>query len=86
MQRISSCDGERQGIVRTSKIAEEGDAEEGLTAAGTIGDDRMQKQSQGDVVPDAFTHGSSAQRVRWCERGLQSGDPNHCDTFGVAKV
>jgi predicted metalloprotease len=83
MQRTSSCDGERQGVVRTSKIAEEGDVEEGLTA---IGDDRMQKQTQGYVVPDAFTHGSSAQRVRWCERGLQSGDPNQCDTFGVAKV
>lgn len=62
-------------------ILERGDPEEGLRAAAAIGDDRIQRQSQGYVVPDAFTHGSSAQRVEWFERGLMSGDPDQCDTF-----
>jgi predicted metalloprotease len=62
-------------------ILERGDVEEGLNAAGAIGDDRMQRQAQGYVMPDAFTHGSSAQRVEWFERGLSSGDPEQCDTF-----
>jgi predicted metalloprotease len=62
-------------------ILEEGDVEEGLNAAAAIGDDRIQRQTQGYVVPDAFTHGSSAQRVEWFKRGLMSGDPDQCDTF-----
>jgi len=63
-------------------ILEPGDVEEGLGAAAAIGDDRIQQQSQGYVTPDAFTHGSSADRVEWLRRGLNSGDPNQCDTFG----
>ncbi|MBO9355656.1 hypothetical protein GG851_16855 [Bordetella petrii] len=64
-------------------ILESGDIEEGLNAATAIGDDTLQKQSQGYVVPDAFTHGSSAQRVRWFKRGLDSGDLRQCDTFST---
>ena len=66
---------------RSRGILESGDVEEGLNAAAAIGDDRLQKQAQGYVVPDAFTHGSSAQRVRWFKRGLEQGDPAACDTF-----
>jgi len=71
---------------RARQILEKGDIEEGLTAASAIGDDRLQKQSQGRVVPDAFTHGSSAQRVRWFKRGLENGDPNQCDTFNASQL
>lgn len=60
---------------------EAGDIEEGLNAASAIGDDRLQRKSQGYVVPDSFTHGSSAQRVRWFTTGLRDGDPGQCDTF-----
>ncbi|MDG5499477.1 neutral zinc metallopeptidase [Marinobacter sp. BGYM27] len=60
---------------------EEGDLEEALTAASSIGDDRLQKQGGGQVVPDSFTHGSSEQRVRWFRKGFESGDVNVCDTF-----
>ena len=59
-----------------------GDFEEGLKAASAIGDDRLQKQSQGYVVPESFTHGSSEQRVRWFKRGMDSGRMGDCDTFG----
>lgn len=62
-------------------ILEEGDIEEGLNAASSIGDDRLQKQAQGQVTPDSFTHGSSAQRVRWFKTGFESGDINSCNTF-----
>ena len=65
-------------------LLEPGDAEEGLRAAAAIGDDRLQKQSQGHVVPESFTHGSSAQRVEWLKRGLESGRPEVCDTFSDA--
>lgn len=61
-----------------------GDVEEGMTAAQAIGDDTLQRQSQGRVVPDSFTHGSSAQRQEWLQRGLRSGDPAQCDTFSGA--
>ena len=61
-----------------------GDVEEGMTAANAIGDDTLQRQSQGRIVPDSFTHGSSAQRKAWLQRGLQSGDPAQCDTFSGA--
>jgi predicted metalloprotease len=60
---------------------EQGDVEEGLRAAAAIGDDRLQRRSQGYVVPESFTHGSSEQRQRWLQRGLQSGDMRQCDTF-----
>ncbi|HWU66613.1 MAG TPA: neutral zinc metallopeptidase, partial [Methylophilus sp.] len=63
------------------RILEEGDIEEALRAATAIGDDALQKQAQGYVVPDSFTHGSSAQRVRWFKQGLQSGRVNDCNTF-----
>jgi predicted metalloprotease len=65
-------------------LLEQGDIEEGLNAAAAIGDDRLQRQAQGYVVPDAFTHGSSAQRVRWFRQGLSSGDPKTCNTFAAA--
>ena len=71
---------------RVRNILEEGDVEEGLNAAAAIGDDRIQKQSQGYVVPDAFTHGSSDQRVRWFRRGLKEGDVSQCDTFRAASL
>ena len=61
-----------------------GDVEEGMTAAQAIGDDTLQKQSQGRVVPDSFTHGTSAQRMAWLRKGMDSGDPAQCDTFSGA--
>jgi uncharacterized protein len=66
---------------RLRQVVEPGDIEEALNAAANIGDDRLQKQSRGYVTPDSFTHGSSAQRVRWFRRGFASGDMNSCDTF-----
>jgi len=60
---------------------EPGDVEAGLQAAAAIGDDRLQRMATGHVMPDRFTHGTSAQRVYWFKRGLDSGDPNACDTF-----
>jgi predicted metalloprotease len=67
-------------------IFEPGDIEDALNAASAIGDDRIQRQTQGYVVPDAFTHGSSAQRVRWFKRGYESGDLNQCDTFNAREL
>jgi len=58
-----------------------GDVEEGMTAANAIGDDTLQRESQGNVVPDSFTHGSSAQRMKWLRKGMETGDPAQCDTF-----
>jgi len=66
---------------RFRRILEPGDLEEALRAASAIGDDRIMKQTRGTVVPDAFTHGTSDQRVRWFRRGFETGDPNQCDTF-----
>lgn len=63
---------------------EPGDVQEGMTAAQAIGDDTLQRESQGRVVPDSFTHGTSAQRQAWLKRGLDSGDPAQCDTFSGA--
>jgi uncharacterized protein len=63
-------------------ILEQGDVEEALDAAAAIGDDRIQSSAERGVRPDSFTHGSSAQRVQWFRRGLESGDVNSCDTFG----
>jgi predicted metalloprotease len=62
-------------------LLEFGDVEGAIAAASAIGDDNLQRRSQGYVVPEAFTHGSSEQRVGWFNRGLQSGDPNRCNTF-----
>lgn len=58
-----------------------GDLEEGLTAAQAIGDDTLQKETQGRVVPDSFTHGTSAERMAWLRRGITTADPSQCDTF-----
>jgi predicted metalloprotease len=66
-----------------ARLLEAGDVEEGLNAASAIGDDRLQKQSQGYVVPESFTHGTSAQRVRWFKRGMETGKVNDCDTFST---
>ena len=63
---------------------EPGDADEALRAAAAIGDDRLQRMASGRVMPDRFTHGSSAQRVEWFRRGMTSGDPRACDTFGTS--
>jgi hypothetical protein len=64
-----------------AKILESGDIEEALNAANAIGDDRLQQQSQGHVVPDAFTHGTSQQRMYWFKKGFDTGDPSQGDTF-----
>jgi uncharacterized protein len=66
---------------RSRGLLESGDLEEALGAASAIGDDRIMRQSRGTVVPDAFTHGTSEQRVSWFKRGFESGDINQCDTF-----
>jgi predicted metalloprotease len=65
---------------------EAGDVEEALNTATAIGDDRLQQQGQGAVVPDSFTHGTSAQRVRWFKNGFQAGNPGSCDTFGARQL
>ena len=63
-----------------------GDIAEALSAATAIGDDRLQQQSQGRIVPESFTHGSSEQRVRWFKRGMESGRPQDCDTFSTSAL
>jgi uncharacterized protein len=65
---------------------EPGDIEAALNTASAIGDDRLQRQAQGTVVPDAFTHGTSAQRVRWFRTGFDTGDPDRCDTFAASRL
>ena len=62
------------------------DVEDGLRAASAVGDDTLQRQTTGQVVPDSFTHGTSAQRMRWFHTGVSTGDPAACDTFGAAKL
>ena len=69
-----------------AKILEQGDIATALNAASAIGDDALQKQSRGVVVPDSFTHGSSAQRVRWFQRGLDSGEVAACNTFDAKQL
>lgn len=71
---------------QAKQILEKGDVEEALNAASSIGDDRLQRQAQGYVVPDSFTHGSSAQRVRWFRQGLQTGDIDQCNTFAAENL
>ena len=71
---------------RARNILETGDIAEALRAASMIGDDRLQKQSQGYVVPESFTHGSSKQRMRWFQRGIDSGRPGDCDTFKATRL
>jgi predicted metalloprotease len=70
----------KRGLVDRADIAA------ALNAAAQIGDDRLQKRTQGYVVPEAFTHGSAAQRVQWFQKGLESGDPNQCNTFTAGTV
>jgi uncharacterized protein len=70
----------------TMNQLESGDIAEALNAATAIGDDRLQKQTQGRVVPESFTHGSSEQRVRWFKRGMDSGRPKDCDTFSAGSL
>ena len=67
-------------------ILEPGDLEAALAAATAIGDDRLQQQAQGRIVPESFTHGSSEQRVRWFKRGFETGDINQCNTFKASKL
>jgi len=71
---------------RSRQLLEAGDVEEGLNAASAIGDDRLQHMSQGRVVPDAFTHGSSEQRVRWFRKGMETGSLEACDTFSARQL
>ncbi len=71
---------------RTANLLEQGDIEEGINAAGAVGDDRIMRQSQGYVVPDAFTHGTSDQRVRWFVKGYKSGDISQGDTFSASQL
>jgi uncharacterized protein len=76
----------KPGRAQAGKVElDPGDVEEGLNAAAAIGDDRLQKRSQGRVSPESFTHGTSAQRVTWFRRGMETGDPKACDTFTDAR-
>lgn len=68
-------------LAEEGTILEDGDIEDGLNAASAIGDDRLQQQAQGRVVPESFTHGTSEQRVYWFKRGMESGEIETCDTF-----
>jgi len=68
------------------QILQSGDVEQGMAAASAVGDDTLERQTQGYVVPDSFTHGTSAQRVRWFQQGLRSGDPKACNTFAAGRL
>ena len=72
--------------VQGQNLLEEGDLEEALTAASAVGDDRIQMQSQGYVVPDSFTHGTSEQRKRWFYKGYEAGDLSQWDTFSANEL
>ena len=77
----------RTGAATNGAVAlEAGDIEEGLAAASSVGDDTIQRKTQGRVVPDSFTHGTSEQRMRWFKRGYDSGDPGQCDTFSATTL
>jgi len=76
----------RADAERSGKMIDDKDVDQALAAASAIGDDRLQRQTQGRVVPDSFTHGSSAQRTRWFRSGLDSGDPRKCDTFRAQQL
>ena len=71
---------------RARNILEAGDVEEALNAASAIGDDTLQRRGSGTVVPESFTHGTSAQRQQWFRTGLETGDPDRCDTFSVESL
>ena len=71
---------------KARNILESGDVEEALNAASAIGDDTLQRQSRGTVVPESFTHGTAVQRQRWFRQGLGSGDPDSCDTFNTDSI
>jgi predicted metalloprotease len=71
---------------RMNQVIEPGDIDEALTAASAIGDDKLQMQSEGRVVPDAFTHGTSEQRMRWFMRGFETGDIRQGDTFAATRL
>jgi predicted metalloprotease len=71
---------------RERHFLEPGDIEAGINAAAAVGDDRLQRQARGYVVPESFTHGSSAQRVRWFTQGYKTGDIRQCDTFGANRL
>jgi predicted metalloprotease len=76
----------RADQARGGRMIDDKDVDQALAAASAIGDDRLQRQAQGRVVPDSFTHGSSAQRTRWFRVGLDSGDPRKCDTFRAQQL
>jgi predicted metalloprotease len=71
---------------RGGRMIDDKDVDQALAAASAIGDDALQKQAQGRVVPDSFTHGTSAQRARWFRKGLDTGDPRQCDTFRAQQL
>lgn len=71
---------------QNNNILDEGDIDEALTAANAIGDDKLQKEAQGQVVPDAFTHGTSAQRMKWFKKGYETGDIRAGDTFNTVDL
>jgi len=73
-------------VQNLKNILELGDVEEALTAAGAVGDDRVQMRTQGYVVPDSFTHGTSEQRIRWLTRGMKTGNPAQGDTFNARNL
>jgi predicted metalloprotease len=73
-------------LAQAGTVLEEGDIEEGLNAASAIGDDRLQRQTQGRVVPESFTHGTSEQRVRWFRRGMETGELAACDTLRADRL